>query len=353
MLYWQGRIKPGGVHTLNITALQADIPRYRDGEYRTNAVIEDIKHFIMINDRETRVNHEGLIEVGTGGRASSALALASVGRLRRRPKVGFPTFPAPSRGVIWRGIDVLTTLKLDLSYLQMGSAECTGLVQMMREAAGLHTVSLELHNNRIGNAGCRELVRMCHGEIPEGYNSGLKFLHLGLKNNRIGRGGAEWLAELKNGRHNALEILELDLEGNQIDHVGAGQILTVGNNTRLQWNRRVGQKLHTLRLNLKHNVIEKSHRSGSGVAWLVNGIQEPSTNYIRHLEINLDNNYIDLAGLHAIADWSVWKYENMMSMHIYVRSNRPNDGVLLSDDGGALNDKIEIVNVRPHRSFEI
>jgi hypothetical protein len=159
-------------------------------------------------------------------------------------------------------------------------------------ATALHTLSLELTGNEIGNRGAKGLAQLSQA-------AGLNKLYLGLKNNDIGPEGALYLSTF---RGSALKSLHIDLEDNHLGDQGALALATLGSAT-----------LHTLNLICKNNGI------GNDGAFALAEIKNSA--YLRHLHLNVDHNLIDTTGFSEIK--SIWTDTNtqLLTMDIHIRNN--------------------------------
>jgi hypothetical protein len=176
----------------------------------------------------------------------------------------------------------LEELKLDfsdlsssLTHTKMGVPGCKAFWMLSRYKV-IHTLSLDLTGNELGDEGVRLLVT---GPITENLVH-LRKLYLGLKNNSITSEGLSRLGVQLIKITTSLEDLHIDLQDNSIGDHGAFYLSTLGGH----------RNLHTLRLVCTNNVI-----GDQGAKYLTNLIVRCRS--ISDLYLNLDRNLIGSEGV--------------------------------------------------------
>jgi hypothetical protein len=185
-------------------------------------------------------------------------------------------------GQLW-AIPLLEELKLDFSSLSVYRNTKVGnpgppdyWMARLAFLDTLHTVSLELRDNEVGDQGATALSELRHLGT-------LKTLYLGLNNTGIGPSGTFELAKFRDAP--VLESLHLDLEDNRIGNLGAMWL------SEFEFGE-ISTSLRTLHLVCKNNGIGDD--GALGLSALVHA------DHLRHLYLNLDQNLIGDSGLSYI-----------------------------------------------------
>jgi hypothetical protein len=196
----------------------------------------------------------------------------------------------------------LEGLKVNCSSLSLGRQGVGSLMTYYPRDVHLHTLWLDLSDNDIGDDGCLQLFTAL--DMAYRRTDSLKKLQLGLKNNQIGPEGARYLAGLQELA--SLESFHIDLENNRIGDLGAERLSRLSNEP--DYNP---SNIRTLHLNCENNGI-----GDRGVAFFAAGTGDR----LRDLHLNLNRNLISDMGIQSIADWNVW-YSQLESVNIHAHDN--------------------------------
>jgi hypothetical protein len=147
---------------------------------------------------------------------------------RRRSGEGLPLHSKVQALVELKVMTSLHTLSLVLSNNFIGDSDCQALASL-KDAPCLHTLSLGLCNNDVGDHGCLDLAELKHAAC-------LRILNIDLMGNNVGDSGAADLVGLRDAVR--LNTLSLKLSHNLITDAGASALYSLNN----------AVNLHTLRV---------------------------------------------------------------------------------------------------------
>jgi hypothetical protein len=178
---------------------------------------------------------------------------------------------------------------------KVGFAGCRALARLSRAAPHLHTLSLQLDGNEIGDAGLDVLATSLN--LPH-----LKELYLGLKNNNIGPDGIWPLMYGLGKTRKTLHTLHVELEDNRIGNDGAVMLAEIG------------RFVHTLRLGCKYNGIGDE---GANALYKL-----PRSEVLRHIDLNLDRNLLGFDSVILINRMQMYQ-NGRQQIQVSVKDNNP------------------------------